>query len=548
MSDWGFLDDDSDEDSNPDINDMLDDDILEDDDLLQELLAETADELADNVTWAAQPGSQTLFLQCPVFEVLLSGTRGGGKTDALIMDFVQHVGVGWGPDWRGILFRETYKQLDDVKKKCRKWIPQMFPTAAYNKQEHTWTFPDGEQLLLRHMKTEEDYQNYHGHEYPFIAFEELTNWASDGCYRLMMSCCRSSVDPKKRDKFGRPLPRKIRATTNPYGKGHNWIKKRFQLPQMMGKIIRVADDPIEEGEVQEEIRPRVAIHSHFDENIKLKESEPNYRQSVKAAARNPAEEAAWLRGTWDITSGGMFDDIWDVGVHVLDPFTIPKEWRINRSFDWGSSKPASVGWWAESDGSDVVMPDGSVRSTVRGDLFRIMEWYVAGPGDNKGLRLTAAEVATGIVLREIQAGLREKITGKTRVRKGPADSSIWDDSGGPSIAAQMSRPVRIDGASYSGVSWEKADKSPGSRKNGWEAIRQMLRDAKKDENGIREKPGLFVFRECKSFCSTVPSLPRDDRDPDDVDTEAEDHIGDETRYRIMTPRRVMKQRRTRGTH
>ena len=39
------------------------------------------------VIWQPLPGSQTRFLTCPVFEALLEGTRGGGKTDALLMSF-----------------------------------------------------------------------------------------------------------------------------------------------------------------------------------------------------------------------------------------------------------------------------------------------------------------------------------------------------------------------------------------------------------------------------------------------------------------------------
>ena len=64
---------------------------------------------ADNVVWTPQPGSQTLFLSCPIFEALYHGTRGPGKTDALIMDFAQHVGQGLGSAWRGILFRQAIR-------------------------------------------------------------------------------------------------------------------------------------------------------------------------------------------------------------------------------------------------------------------------------------------------------------------------------------------------------------------------------------------------------------------------------------------------------
>jgi hypothetical protein len=47
-----------------------------------------------------------------------------------------------------------------------------------------------------------------------------------------------------------------------------------------------------------------------------------------------------------------------------------------------------------------------------------------------------------------------------------------------------------------------------------------------------EGEGLFVFDACLQFIRTVPGLPRDVTDPDDVDSDAEDHIGDEVRYHV----------------
>ena len=83
-----------------------------------------------------------------------------------------------------------------------------------------------------------------------------------------------------------------------------------------------------------------------------------------------------------------------------------------------------------------------------------------------------------------------------------------------------------------GVSWDRADKSPGSRKNGWELLRKRLKAAREDS---KDDPGLYVFETCTHFIRTVPVLPRDTRNSktDDVDTQAEDHVGDETRYRVL---------------
>lgn len=462
-------------------------------------------------------GSQVDFIDCPIFEVLLEGERGGGKTDCLIMDFAQHVGVGWGAEWRGILFRQTYKQLADVVAKTTKWFKQIFPGATFNKSDFTWTFPDGEQLLLRHMQDPEDYWNYHGHAYPWIAWEELSNWANDQCYRRMISCSRSTVAPSKRDRLGRPMPRKYRATTNPYGPGHNWIKRRWRLPHGRGVVIRDSLD--HNGKVEP---PRVAIFSRLRDNPALLAAEPDYMQKVAAAARNAAELAAWEEGSWDVTSGGMFDDIWDDRVHVLEPFEVPKSWKLDRSFDWGSSRPFSVGWWAESDGTPYKTKDGRRVETVKGDLFRIAEWYGCKNGEeNVGVHMDPKEIATGIKDYEARM-LAAKTIGK-RVSPGPADTSIWTEDGSPSHASAMVSK---------GVVWLKADKGPYSRAQGWTQIRSRLKGSKRVGSEPREEPGLFVFRTCRDWLRTVPSLSRDGANPDDVDTNTEDHAADETRYRV----------------
>jgi hypothetical protein len=248
--------------------------------------------------WLPQGGSQVVFLRCPVFETLYEGERGGGKTDCLIMSYTQHVNTGLGADWRGVIFRKTYKQLRDVVSKTRKWFRLIYPHASFNQQEMTWTWPTGEQLFLSYMRTEADYDNHHGHGYAFVGWEELTAWANDVMYKRMFSCIRSS-NPR--------VPLGVRATTNPYGVGHNWVKARFKLPGMRGLVIRGETDP-ETGDV---LPDRVAINSKLVENQLLLRANPNYRGQVLAAARNPSERRAWASGDWDIVAGGMFDDIWD---------------------------------------------------------------------------------------------------------------------------------------------------------------------------------------------------------------------------------------------
>ena len=140
------------------------------------------------------------------------------NTDVLIMDYLQEVGVGHGIDYKGLLLREATTELGDVITKTKKWIPRIFPSAKFNNQKKIWTFEGGETLWLNYARVLDDYEQYHGHEYPWIGWEEITNHPFDKVYKKMMSCNRSS-NPN--------IPRKYRATCNSSGPGHQWVKDRF---------------------------------------------------------------------------------------------------------------------------------------------------------------------------------------------------------------------------------------------------------------------------------------------------------------------------------
>ena len=131
--------------------------------------------------------------------------------------------------------------------------------------------------------------------------------------------------------------------------------------------------------------------------------------------------------------------------------------------------------------------------------------------------MTDTDIGKGIAEREKAMGYR--------ISAGPADSSIFDAlPGKTSPAEEMNKH---------GATFVAADKSPGSRKPGWEIIRRLLQEAAKDRP---EAPGMWVVDTCRQFIRTIPTLPRSDRDPDDADTNAEDHIADEVRYRCLATR------------
>lgn len=491
------------------------------------------------IIWEPLAGSQVLVLSCPCNHILYEGTRGPGKTDAQIMFFKRFVGMGYGQFWRGVIFDREYKNLDDLISKSKRWFNQFGDGARFlsSGKDLKWVWPTGEELWFRVMKTEQDYWNYHGQEFPFIGWNELTKHPNSNLYDMAMSLNRTSFLPNEHSPIDNatgkmiPLPEiplVVFSTTNPYGVGHNWVKHRFIDPAGPGQLVKITRDVFNPRTQRREsvTKTQVRIFGSYKENRFLS---PEYVLELESI-KDPNKRRAWLWGDWDITSGGMFDDVWSSEFNVMDPFSIPPTWRIFRSFDWGSSKPFSVGWWAESDGSDIVLQNGRMRSTIRGDIFRIGEWYGWNGVPNNGLKMLGTQIAKGIVEREMKSGYYG------RIQPGPADTSIYDVENGMCIASDMAKPVFINNKQYKGVDWTRAVKSAGSRKNGWEKMRIAIFNAQPSESGgHRESPGLFVFRNCiDGFLRTVPTVPRDVKDQDDVDTNAEDHVCDEARYAILS--------------
>lgn len=454
----------------------------------------TAEVLGDvPVVWEPLPGGQTRFLTCPVREALLEGNRGGGKSESLLCDYAQHVGEGWGSAWRGVIFRPEYKDLDDIVAKSERLFRRIFPTARFlrAKTDYRWIWPSGETLAFRAGKLTGDYWAYHGHELPFLGFEELTSWADPGFYLMMQSCCRSA-EPG--------IPKKIRSNTNPWGAGHGWVKDRFIDPAPRGRIIRergtqwIWDEDRREPIEVPAIISRVAIHCDLRDNLHLLRSQPEYIAQLEGI-ENPELRRAWLEGDWDVVVGGFLQGVWSRERHVVEPFEIPAYWRRWRAMDWGFRRPYSVGWYASS-------PDGVI--------YRYRELYGYGGRPNVGSRETAAEVAKRI--RAIEEP--ERRAGIVFARN-PADNSIWDRTGAEKSIEEYFRAE--------GVRWVKSDKSPGSRIRGGQVVIEHLRE------------GTFkVFSSCRHWLRTVPVLEVDEHEWEDVDTDQEDHGWDETRYSLVS--------------
>lgn len=479
------------------------------------------------IHWQPNPGPQEELLACPIEDIGFGGSRGGGKTAGMLGDFLSHENE-YGKHARGIFFRRTYGELEEVVRQA----DLLFLPLGWKKKggvRVTYTAPSGATLKLRAMQRDSDADKYQGHSYTWIGFDEATNWPSPTPLDKLRACLRASEAS---------IRKRFICSANPGGVGHNWYKARYIDPAPPWTPFEdIVTIPGPDGKPIEVRIQRVFIPSTLDDNPQLLKNDPMYWVNVVMSA-NGREDLikAWRYGLWDIVAGGMFDDVWNRKVHVVLPFPIPASWRINRSFDWGSSRPYSVGFWAECDGTQPMKADGQrllARSFTKGTLFRIAEIYGWNGKPNEGLKQVDTEIAKLVLEFETKMGWRKDA--ESRVQPGPADTSIWDAENGVCIADNMAKI---------GVRWTKADKSPGTIKSGCETMRRRLKAAFKTP---MEEPALFVFANCTDgFIRTVPVIPRDKRDPDVPDKAAEDHTLDESRYRVNEVRREIKTTRLGG--
>jgi hypothetical protein len=442
-------------------------------------------------------GAQTEFLSRGEFEVLFGGAAGPGKTDCLVAGMLRDIE---NPRYKGLLLRRTFPQLQEIIDRCWRLYPAL--GGVFRATEKRWAFPSGATIDLGHMQHEQDRHNYQGKEYVRIGFDELTQFM-ESQYTYLFSRARST-DPT--------LQAQVLSTTNPGGIGHYWVRDRFVTVTDHG---RTHFDP-KTG------LSRVFIPATIEDNPTLFLNDPGYLARLEAL---PEVERMRLRhGIWDAFEGQVFPEL-SQRLHGCEDFDIPPEWERFCVLDWGFSKPFSVGWYALD---------------YDGVLYRYREWYGCkretegdAQGADVGLKTQAWEVAKGILDRERGERIRMRI----------ADPSIWHPR--PEGRRKESHGVTIHEDMVSqGVYFLKAD---NDRLHGKQQVHKRLKvQTEVDESGeiTSEYPMFKVLNSCKGFWRTFPQLREDPRNPEDVDTDQEDHIYDEVRYMCMArpivPKRAVR--------
>ena len=314
-----------------------------------------------NILWKPQE-KQVRFLERTEYEVLYGGAAGGGKSDALLVEALRQVQI---PHYRGILFRKTYPQLSELVDRSHALYTPAFPGARYNESRHCWIFPSGAKIYFGAMQHSKDRVNYQGKRYDFIGFDELTHFTWEE-YSYMFSRNRPSPPPGATEK----TLCYIRATTNPGGIGHGWVKQRFIDAAEPGTPVREeVEVKLPDGTTKTMVRDRVFIPATVFDNQALLEENPEYLASL--ALLPEKERNALLYGNWDAFEGQYFTQFRtspdgakcrEAGItleeakqqgrwtHVIAPLDLNsgsrRGWKILRSYDFGYAKPFSCAWWA----------------------------------------------------------------------------------------------------------------------------------------------------------------------------------------------------------
>lgn len=407
---------------------------------------------------------QKRALSCPAKEVLYGGAKGGGKTIWLLFDFIHHA-ILYG-SIVGVLIR---RQFDKEYQKILRTTKALFPRlgGVYKTNDKTWDFSKSEIPGLRgsvlyffEVKDAVAAGKMQGLDIQWAGWDELTRWPNDEAYKLVFSFLRST----------KKIPTVVRSTANPGGEGHEWVSERFLNLKPYNKIHKIK----QKGEYV----TRCFIPCQLEDNDKIDIKE--YEKSLSMLDQHLYE--MYRNGRWDIVENRAFEEF-DPDVHMIEPFELPKNAYKFISIDWGFATPFSVGWWA----------------VVNNKFYRVNEWYGKAHGYNKGLRLSAMEVARRV--KQYDPTVRDIVIDRSAFRSMGGESSVAD--------AFINAGFNV----YPSLSQTEYKKE----------ARMMISELFRDNR-------LFAFKHCREFERAFKTIKISLKNPELIEETKEDHVYDEVRY------------------
>lgn len=227
-------------------------------------------------------------------ELLFGGAAGPGKTEWLM-----EYGISQMEKWagnRGLILRRVFPSLN------RSIIPRLkaklAAKARWNANEKTFTFDNGSVLEVSSLQYLDDVYDYQGAEYGWLGWEELTEFNEEQ-YEYLLGRLRAPTDGVRPHSC---------ATTNPGGRGHRWVKRRFVKPRiedlpegspvpMPMTVWRPRGIPGRHDESNPPLSRCYVPATHRD-NPKLLERDPTYISRLRAQS-DRGKRKAYEEGDWD---------------------------------------------------------------------------------------------------------------------------------------------------------------------------------------------------------------------------------------------------------
>jgi hypothetical protein len=429
---------------------------------------------------------QALFHEATEPNVIMAGSRAGGKSTAMRMD--AYMRCLHSENFKAVIIRRVMPELKKshliyVQRECDQLGGDT--VAKYNRSEFTVRFPQTNSLIMfGHAEDDRAVEKYLSSEWDAIYFDEIVTFNLRE-FLLISASARATVES------GRQAI--VRGGTNPVGRGAKWVKAYF-----------IQHNPSYEEAPDYDPKDWRAITINLADNPHV-EAE-SYEARLRALPSD-ALRRAYLHGEW-VSEGTAFSDWRETRDgkpwHVIEelprikgiPITQVKWVEIVRALDWGYSAAGNPGLciWA------ACLPDHTI---VVFDEYYFKETL---PAD---------------VAREIK-----RRTGGMRVRYTVADPALFREHTGESIAETFARE---------GVPLNDGD---NERKSGWIRLHAWLSETVSD--GVNERPRLQVYRSatsagCPGVARTLPEMVVDPKDPEDIETRGvEDEAADCLRYLVMS--------------
>ena len=416
--------------------------------------------------WSPQDGPQLeAIMASSIEEIFFGGQAGGGKTDFLLGDYAQDL---WQNDWVGILFRRHSTDMSEIIRRSMQIYPHI--GGEFKVGTKTWKFPNGCELLLRHMDTDADFPKYLGASYSWIGFDELPTYDTMRPYNMMKTRLRGKAKYKR-----------IRSTGNPGGRSHAEVKEYFCIREYPNGGVPLRD--------KKSNMVRMFLPSKISDNKKLLETDPDYPRRLMSLG-DPELTRAYLEGAWDVAMGAFFQCSRDR--IFCDPFDVPSNWPLFVAMDYGENNP-SAGVLVAVDNDD--------------DVWCVDSYYSSGSG---------AQHADGIKhMIESCAWTRGggAFGRNPRMILSPADMWTKRSPGEVSLARSPADTFRERGMHLTRANMDRV--------NGWRNIANLLYNGR-----------LRFFRGTTDrIVDSLLSLQREVRNPEDASS-GDDHGADALRYAI----------------